>query len=66
MNHSATEESMRLTYENETDQRDRVFRKFQLEKFDPRRAVPAVSMTVSADITALASRTEFLSSPLPH
>jgi pyruvate/2-oxoglutarate dehydrogenase complex dihydrolipoamide acyltransferase (E2) component len=47
------EEQMQVTHKAETDQRDQVFRKFQREKFAARRAVPAVSMTVNADITAL-------------
>jgi pyruvate/2-oxoglutarate dehydrogenase complex dihydrolipoamide acyltransferase (E2) component len=44
---------MQTTDTREADQRDQAFRKFQLEKFDPRHAVPAVSMTVIADITAV-------------
>jgi len=44
---------MNTTQRPNGDQRDRFFRQFQKEKFDPRNAVPAVSMTVSADIRAL-------------
>ena len=61
------EESMQATNTIEADQRDQVFRKFQLEKFDPRHAVPAVSMTVNADITAVQAirRTRNEDSPWP-
>ena len=33
---------------------DRLFRQFQIQKFDPKRMVPSVSMTVEADVTHLA------------
>jgi pyruvate dehydrogenase E2 component (dihydrolipoamide acetyltransferase) len=56
---------MQITYKDETDQRDRVFRKFQLQKFDPRHAVPAVSMTVNVDITALQAMRRAHSQELP-
>jgi len=39
---------------------DRLFRKFQIQKFNPRRMVPAVSMTVDADVTHLAEVRSFL------
>ncbi len=44
---------MTVARDSTADQRDLVFRKFQLGKFDPKRIVPAVSMTLSADVTAL-------------
>jgi len=39
---------------------DRLFRKFQIQKFNPRRMVPAVSMAVDADVTHLAEVRSFL------
>lgn len=39
--------------QHNADQREKLFRRFQTEKFDPRRAVPAVSMSVSVDIGTL-------------
>jgi pyruvate/2-oxoglutarate dehydrogenase complex dihydrolipoamide acyltransferase (E2) component len=39
----------------DTSERDDIFRSFQSRKFDRRRAVPAVSMTVDADIGKLES-----------
>jgi len=48
-----------------TDQRDRIFRQFQTEKFDPRHAVPAVSMTVCAEVAALQSVRRSYNAGLP-
>jgi pyruvate dehydrogenase E2 component (dihydrolipoamide acetyltransferase) len=46
------------------DERDRLFRSFQQRKFNPKRSVPAVSMTTTADISRLlASRVKHNADP---
>ena len=44
---------MTVARDSTADQRDLVFRKFQLGNPTLKRIVPAVSMTLSADVTAL-------------
>lgn len=49
----------------DANRRDWVLRQFQIEKFSPRHAVPAVSMTVSADVAALQAVRKSYNAELP-